>query len=277
MPRSAPDAAAPRPAGPLYVIGDVHGRADLLDTLLARIAADIDAQAAAPARTTPGGAAGGDTTPEGAAPEAAIVLVGDYVDRGPDARGVLELLAEAVRQAPGEMICLMGNHERMMLDFLDRPETCGPRWLRGGGARTLASFGIGGMPDPEARLHEVTPEHYAGAAARLRAAMPPGMEAWLRALPLWHASGDVVCVHAAMDPDLPPEAQSERDMLWDCRRFRARPRRDGLWVVHGHSVVHAPAVSGRRVAVDTGAWFSDRLSAAALRPGAPVRFVQAVG
>ncbi|PWJ12880.1 metallophosphoesterase family protein [Jannaschia seohaensis] len=224
----------PAPERPVYAVGDLHGRADLLAEMLALIEAD---------------AAGG--------PEAVTVFLGDYVDRGPDARATLDALRAL---DPARTVCLMGNHERMLLDALDRPGERGDRWLTHGGMETLASYGLGALFDPE----EI--------AMRLRAALPPGTEAWLRGLPATWRSGDVVCVHAALDPVLALDAQDPRVLLWG--RPPRRARRDGLWVVHGHTVVDAPELAGRRVAVDTGAWASGRLTAAAIFPGAPIRFLQ---
>ncbi len=236
--------AMPAPALPLYAIGDIHGRADLLDAVLELIAADRAAHGIADAR---------------------LIFLGDYVDRGPDSAGVLQRLRKMQDAAPRDVVCLMGNHERMMLDALDDPTGRGERWLGDFGGPTLRSYGIdGGVEDMRA-------------AERLRAALPTGLEDWLRALPLWHRSGDVVCVHAGMDPALPPEAQTEATMLWMRPGRFARSRRDGLWIVHGHTVVPVPSVARRTICVDTGASASGRLTAAAILPDAPVRFLQTTG
>lgn len=241
------ETAAPQPVRPLYVIGDIHGRADLLQSLLQGITEDAACRGGGAAKS---------------------IFLGDYIDRGDDAHMVLDLLFYHQRRSPEGVICLMGNHERMMLDFLDRPEEGGKRWLRHGGEQTLTSFGLQTGATP------TSPEAYAALAMRLRAALPGGLETWLRTLPLWHRSGDVVCVHAAMDPASAPEKQDERTLLWDCRSFHTRPRKDGLWVVHGHSIVQDATINGRRISIDTGAYFSDRLTAAVIFPGQPVRFVQ---
>jgi serine/threonine protein phosphatase 1 len=225
-------------------VGDVHGRVDLLRRLLDAVTADAATR--------------------GASDEALVVTLGDYVDRGDDSRGVLALLGQDNPAPPLACLSLMGNHERMMLDFLDDPEGTGPRWFRNGGEETMASFGLIDLPGGwDAR------------GALLRAAMPEGIEAWLRGLPLWFRSGDVVCAHAGLDPRRPPEAQDARTLLWGMPAFRRRARRDGLWVVHGHTIVPAPEIADRRIACDTGAYYSDCLTAAALYPGEPVRFLQA--
>lgn len=243
--------SAPCPAHPLYVVGDIHGRIDLLDEVLDRIATDITAQG-----------------PEAEGP-ARLVFLGDYIDRTGEGGAVVALLSALQGDAPEDVVCLMGNHERMVLDALDDPQARFGRWLRHGGQQTCVGLGLGDVPtDPG-------PDEAHRLAERLRAALPDGSEAWLRALPLWYRSGDVLCVHAAMDPDLSPRDQQAQTMLWDgCKAFHQRPRPDGLWVVHGHTVVPDPAVRDRRISVDTGAYFSDRLTAAALGPGRAPRFLQ---
>ena len=155
----------------------------------------------------------------------------------------------------------MGNHERMMLEFLDDPAGRGARWLGNGGLQTLASFGIGGLGARPA-LEDMTK-----ASEALAVALPDGMEAWLRALPLMWRSGNLVCVHAGMNPAKPPEAQEASTLLWGHPKFLSQPRRDGLWVVHGHTIVEAPEAQAGRIAVDTGAYHSGRLTAAALSAG----------
>ncbi|SFH49928.1 serine/threonine protein phosphatase 1 [Palleronia marisminoris] len=240
------DTAFPRPETPFYAIGDLHGCLDHLDRMLEAIETDMTAR-------------GRDNT--------TLVLLGDYVDRGEDSRGVLLSLYQIARNLPDKVVCLMGNHEKMLLDFLDRPEERGPRFLRYGGLQTLASFRVSGV------IERARPDQLVSAAERLRAALPEGLEDWLRALPLWWRSGDVVCVHAAMDPAIPPEAQQGRDMLWGHPLFSRYTRPDGLWVIHGHNVVEEGNVTGRRVACDTGAYHSGRLTAAAVHPGEEIRFL----
>ncbi|WP_375262325.1 metallophosphoesterase family protein [Palleronia sp.] len=237
----------PRPEIPLYAVGDLHGCAEHLDRIVAAINADAKARGQE---------------------ESAVVFLGDYVDRGEDSRGVLLRLFEASRDMPGNVVSLMGNHEKMMLDFLDRPGERGRRWLRYGGLQTLASFQLGGVTERAGERQLVD------AAERLRGALPEGLEDWLRTLPLWWQSGNVVCVHAGMDPAIPPEMQEARDMLWGHSLFDRYVRPDGLWVVHGHEVVENPTIADRRVACDTGAYHSGRLTAAAVFPDEDVRFLE---
>jgi len=240
---AAPDPDRTRslaPAQPLYVIGDVHGNAALLEPLLEVIDADMHAEAY------------GDSK---------LVFVGDYVDRGDHSALVLGHVHKLSRDLPGAVICLMGNHERMLLDFLDDPAGRGARWLGNGGLQTLASFGVGGLGARPSL------EDMADASEALAAALPEGVEAWLRDLPLLWQSGNVVCVHAAMNPATPPQAQDERALLWGHPKFLEQKRDDGLWVVHGHTIVREPQAKDGRIAVDTGAYHSGRLTAAAISTG----------
>ncbi|MEM7238833.1 MAG: metallophosphoesterase [Pseudomonadota bacterium] len=243
---AAPTFEPPAPARAVYAIGDVHGMAQHLDTVLAMIDADA----------TQRGIEAAD-----------LVLVGDYVDRGDDSRAVLERLHELTATLPEYVTCLMGNHERMMLDFLDDPERTGERWVRNGGLQTLASFGVGGITaHPNAAM-------LVEASAALEAALGPVLRQWLAALPMHWQSGNVAVVHAAADPALPIADQPDRLLLWGCAAFERTPRRDGIWIVHGHTVVNAPGVKDGRISIDTGACFNGHLTAVALIPGEPPAFL----
>lgn len=237
--------AVPAPEVPFYAVGDVHGADAELVALLARL--------------------------DGLShPEARLVMLGDYVDRGDDSRMVLMRLHRLSEAAGGLMVCLMGNHERMLLDVLEDPQRAGPRWLRHGGLQTLASYGV---PPPPSQAGQGA---WLDMRDALHQAMGPALVAWLHQLPLLWQSGNVVAVHAALDPDWPPDAQDEQDMLWGHGQFRRRPRRDGIWVVHGHTIVDRPQVSQGVVSVDTGAYATGVLTAALIRPGG-VEFVQSQG
>ena len=216
----------PRPETPVCLIGDIHGRADLLSGLLATIAA------------RPGG------------DRARIVVLGDMIDRGPDSARVLGELAAMTPAGGGRLTCLMGNHERMMLDFLAAPEA-NRAWLRHGGAATLAAFGVAPGGDPE-RL-----------AADLGAALSPALLDWIATRPFFWRQGNLAAVHAGADPRLPIERQMEETLLWGHADFGRMARRDGIWVVHGHVVTEtAPQIGRGTIGVDTGAWSRGVLSAA---------------
>jgi serine/threonine protein phosphatase 1 len=233
-----------RPGQPVYVIGDIHGRADLLDQLLAVIARDCGDRAAT------------------------IICVGDYIDRGDQSAAVLARLYALQRAEPTGFHCLMGNHEKMMLDFLDRPEERGARWLRNGGLQTLASFGIGAVTDASGPERIVEIRH---ALARV---LPAHLALWVRNLPLSWQSGNLGVVHAGADPALPFDVQEVQTLIWGHKDFLTTPRTDSLWIVHGHTVTDKPTSFRGRIAVDTGAYYSGHLTAAAIDAAGVVRFLQ---
>lgn len=223
---------------PHYIIGDVHGRFDLLTALVSKIAEDRNAR---PNMAT-----------------APIVLVGDYIDRGDQSAQVLAALFEEAQSPASDTVFLKGNHEAMLLSFLDAPREKGARWLHYGGLQTLASFGIGGLSE------RASPDELVAARAELRTELPKGMEAWLRAMPTLYRPerGNLCVVHAALDPAAPPELSDERMRLWGHRAFLKEARTDGLWVAHGHTIVPEAACAQGRIAVDTGAFATGRLTAA---------------
>lgn len=225
---SAETSSPPRPDIPICVIGDLHGMADLLDAMLDLISRQPGAESAR------------------------IVLVGDLIDRGPDSARVLARVRELCQSDPSRHICLMGNHERMVLDFLAKPEVNALRWLRNGGAETLQSFGLTQRmqgEDPAGRFRTM--------AAALRAALPDGMLDWLAGLPrFWQADGLTV-VHADADLSEPLEAQDDAVLLWG----RGKRRDSAGWIAHGHVIVAEPSAGQGRIRVDTGAYRTGRLSA----------------
>jgi serine/threonine protein phosphatase 1 len=218
------------------VVGDIHGRFDLLENLLRKIEAKV--------------------------PNAKLVFVGDYVDRGPSSRDVLGYLSGL-----GELaICLMGNHERMLLDFLDDPMENGRRWLRNGGAQTLTSYGI--SLDETASVSEVQ-----GARDRFDEQLSGGTETWLRARPLIWKTGNVLVTHAGPDPKLSIAMQEEESFLWGHNRFLRDERSDGLWVAHGHWIQDRALCRDGRISVDTGAFHTNHLSAAIISTDGTVKFL----
>lgn len=232
----------PRPETGVLMIGDLHGQFNLLFEL--------------------------DRLIEAAHLGWPVVFLGDYIDRGEQSGEVLKLLMKASSGGKPAVTCLMGNHERMLLDFLDDPARKALRWLYNGGLQTLASFGVamprGGTGDAAACTD---------LRDRLAEAMGPDMINWLRTLPLTWRSGNVWAVHAGADPGKPMDEQASDVLLWGHPEFLRKPRLDGQWVVHGHTMVDAPHMSNSRIALDTGAYATGRLSAAAISPEG-VRFIQ---
>lgn len=218
------------------VIGDLHGRADLLEQMLTMLAKE--------------------------ASEAQVLCVGDYVDRGPDSKAVLQRL----RSHSGNMICLLGNHEVMMLDFLEDPVEHGGRWLRNGGVTTLASFGIN-LDEGLGRAELLK------ARDALQAELGDGTRDWLDGLPIYWQSGNLLVTHAGPDPKLPIDRQDEASFLWGHNRFLRDARNDDLWVAHGHWIKDRGTCASARIAVDTGAWTTGKLTAAFIQKDGSVRFI----
>ncbi len=239
----------PCPEQQTYVIGDIHGRADLLELMLELIDAHIGGTSA--------------TDPK-------LVFVGDYIDLGPDSAVVLQRMQELQESFPDNVVCLMGNHERMLLDFLADPTTRGPRWLRAGAAETLRSFGVA-----TADLED-TPEYdaFPAAAHSLRRRLPKSTQEWLENLPLSWTSGNLWVVHAGADPGHAMEDQTARVLLWGHPEFDSASRGDDVWIAHGHTEMDAPLAVEGRIATDTAAWKSGRLTACAIRTDGRHDFLQ---
>ena len=220
-----------------YAIGDIHGHLDLLLHAHELIAEDR--------RHT------GDM-------EAPVIHLGDYVDRGPDCRGVVDHLARGT--ARGEnWITLKGNHDRMFVRFLRDPfePEEGLRaelsWLhpRLGGAATLASYGVKNAADrPLAPVH-----------AEAVAAVPKAHRAFLDSRPTWHQRGDCLFVHAGIRPGLPMEVQTETDLVWIRGGFLDDPRDHGFLVVHGHTALDRATHYGNRLNIDSSAAYGGPLTA----------------
>jgi serine/threonine protein phosphatase 1 len=191
-------------------------------------------------------------------PTAHILFVGDYIDRGEESAGVIEMLMNMPQAT-----CLMGNHERMCLDFLDNPEERGGRWLRNGGLQTVASYGVSGKQTELTKMRDAF-------------AMAMGDDAinWMMQRPLYAKFGNLYAIHAGADPEVPIEEQGEKPLIWGHPQFRKQPHRDGHWAVHGHTIVDQPKIEHGRVSIDTGAYATGVLTAAVFA-GDEVSFIQA--
>jgi serine/threonine protein phosphatase 1 len=220
----------------VYAIGDIHGRADLLAELHRRIVED-------PER--------GDVN------RRVIVYLGDYVDRGKDSAGVIDLVIAGVPDG-FEAVHLLGNHERLMLDFW-ADTMHGPVWLSNGGDATLRSYGIElgeGVLPRGPKLVELQ--------TALRRALPARDLAFLEGLRLSHIEGDYFFVHAGVRPGTRLDGQREEDMIWIRNLFLDSTLDHGCVVVHGHTIVPEPVFRPNRIDIDTGAYASGRLTCLAL-------------
>jgi len=226
----------------IYAIGDIHGRLDLLDRMIAAIARDAKEHE------------GGSLT----------VTLGDYVDRGPKSRGVLDRLLR--NPFPGDYVALKGNHEALLEAFLADSRT-GTHWQRLGGLETLDSFGVRAATLLGGR-------NFDRAAAQLRAALTPEHMTFLASLKMSHTTGGYFFCHAGVRPGVPLDRQSDEDLLWVRDEFLDSDMDFGKIVVHGHTPVVAPQVRANRINIDTGAFATGRLTCVVLE-GERHRFLAA--
>jgi len=193
----------------IYAIGDIHGEKALLDDIHRKIVADAAARAG----------------------EKLAVYLGDYIDRGPDSRGVVGALMAGALPFPA--VYLMGNHEALCLD------PCRNDWLANGGRQTEASYG-----------GAVTQAH----------------REWMQQLPLTHRHGRWFFAHAGIDPLLPLAGQDPETLLWIRRPFLdfEGDMPEGVVVIHGHTPKREPEIKANRIGIDTGACYGGALTCAVL-------------
>ena len=218
------------PAGRrVYAVGDIHGRADLLSALVGRIDDDL--------RSRP-------------ISEAVQVFLGDYIDRGPNSRGVLDLLVG--RQKGHELVLLKGNHEDYALRFLSDP-TILSEWKKVGGLDTIVSYGV----TPARRLDLQSQRRL---AISLGHSMPDSHRRLLGNLALSYSCGDFFFAHAGVRPGIPLQMQSQHDLLWIREDFLLCEEDFGKIVVHGHTPAVEPDIRPNRINIDTGAYATGRLT-----------------
>ena len=236
LPRASPPPAA---AGPLYAIGDVHGRYDLLASLLPMLANDAE---------------GGGRRPT-------VVFLGDYIDRAGDPAAVLEALCWLKEWGGVHLHLLKGNHEQALLRFLDSPEE-GAVWCGFGGAETLRAYGVEPPEQGE------PPSAWTAARDLLLRRLPAAHLRLLQDLDLMVVIGGYAFVHAGVAPGAPLARQDEADLLWIRDEFLETRRLFERTIVHGHSWVDdLPVLSAGRIGLDTGAYATGVLTAARLGAG----------
>ncbi|THH35354.1 serine/threonine protein phosphatase [Aliishimia ponticola] len=219
---------------PIYAVGDIHGQRAMLDTALERIEQD-----------------GGS--------DARVVFLGDYVDRGPDSKGVIDVLSAGLDDGRN-WVCLKGNHDRMFEWFMqDEPRhdphlLVGYHWFheRIGGIETMASYGV--TWSEHTRLQAVH--------ANAQDAVPPEHLSFLQNLHTSHEEAGHLFVHAGLRPGIPLHDQTEEDFLWIRGEFHDAPTNFPFLVVHGHTPVERATHYGTRVNLDTGAGYGNPLTIA---------------
>ena len=222
-----------RPAVPpgtrAYAIGDVHGRRDLLDALIAAI--DADDAASNPAETT-------------------VILLGDLIDRGADSAGALDAVRRWGQRR--KVRILAGNHEEMFLECFTNTELM-RHFLRFGGRETVLSY-----PIDQAAF---TAADVAQAQVLMASAVPEDDLAFIRSFEDSVVMGDYLFVHAGIRPGVELAAQETRDLRWIRGIFTDSRHDHGLLVVHGHTIYDEIDVRPNRIGIDTGAYYTGRLTA----------------
>ncbi|ATU92635.1 metallophosphoesterase [Phyllobacterium zundukense] len=217
----------------VYAIGDVHGRLDLLQEMHRRIQAENE-------KSPPF--------------DWVVVHLGDYIDRGLQSKGVLDLLVN-LQKKTHRMLALAGNHDIGLLEFLDTGDAYG-LFARNGGRQTALSYGINiNFNDPGSV--------YAGRKA-LADAIPPSHIQFLRGLRRSMVFGDFFFCHAGIRPGVDLDRQDPDDLIWIRWEFLENTHPHPKIIVHGHTPVSDVEVRANRVNLDTGAYASGRLSAIAI-------------
>lgn len=222
----------------VYAIGDVHGCIDLLEAAEDLIRNDVERH----------GVAG------------LIILLGDYVDRGPNSAAVLDHLmspaGDGVRRLP-----LCGNHDDLFLRFLNSPRA-NAGWLDMGGRETLTSYGL-----PGNHVFIEGNKNVDGLKTALQAHVPERHVTLLQNLPVCARVGQYVFAHAGLRPGVPLENQSDQDLMWIREPFIARGPELPFTLIHGHTPFREPSFGLNRIGIDTGAYVSGKLSVLKLYKG----------
>ncbi len=223
----------------IYAVGDIHGRADLLSEIIARIDDDIRRRPIA---------------------HTVEVYLGDYIDRGPHSRTVIDLLS--VRLVRNHAVCLRGNHEAVMEGFVQDPAIL-HYWQQMGGMQTLASYGV--------ELHDGT-ETADDLHRRFLRVFPRAHELFMQCLRNQFNCGDFLFVHAGIRPGVLIDHQDPNDLVWIRHEFLESTLNHGRFIVHGHTPVPHPDIRHNRINIDTGAWKTGILTCIAIE-GATILFL----
>lgn len=198
----------------IYAIGDIHGCLYHLEKLFDLVSPDLDRHQ--------------------------LVFMGDYIDRGPKSAEVVDFIIDLKNRYGSEnIICLMGNHERMFLDYLDGREEM--LFLRNGGLTTVASY-------------------WGEYAEHLNRRLPPEHEDFYASLKLYYETDAYIFVHAGLKPGVPLSAQTEDDLLWIRQEFITSDDNFGRRVVFGHTPMREPLIMPNKIGIDTGAVYGNKLT-----------------
>ena len=218
----------------VYAIGDIHGRNDLLNILLEKIVQD-DADR-------------GDAKSE-------IIFLGDLVDRGPNSAGVIET-AMQLKQELGDVRFLMGNHEEVYLKAAEGNEKAARFFNRIGGKETILSYDIS--------IKEYMELDNEALAARLPELFPASHVAFIGDFEDMIIIGDYAFVHAGVRPDVPLSEQDPKDLRWIREEFLAVREAHEKVIIYGHTINDDVVEAGNRIGIDTGAYYTEKLTAIGL-------------
>jgi serine/threonine protein phosphatase 1 len=203
----------------LYAIGDIHGSLESLERLMEKINPDLERDR--------------------------LLFVGDYIDRGPRAKGVVDYIIRLKNLAPpGQVICLKGNHEAMFLDFLQGREK--EFFLFNGGLATLEDYWGDDWVDQE------------------NLALPPGHRQFYQDLLLYYETPEYIFVHGGLKPGVALADQQEADLLWIRGEFITSQEDFGRRVIFGHTPFKQPLIMPNKIGIDTGAVYGNYLTAVKL-------------
>lgn len=218
----------------IYAIGDIHGRADLLQHLTDRISYDASLRPRV---------------------NEILIILGDFIDRGPGSASVIKALY--AHRLSKQLVVLMGNHEAALVSAYNGDMNALKFWIEFGGEATLIDFGAcrsNIRMANEYSILDLLHEH-----------IPSDIIDWMSRLPVYYQSGDYVFVHAGIRPGIPLRRQKKSDLLWIRKDFLDDETDHGAVVVHGHTPSRTVVVKPNRIGVDTDAYQSDILSALVLQ------------
>ncbi len=199
----------------IYAVGDIHGCLDRLEMLLDEVQPDLEKDV--------------------------LLFVGDYIDRGPDSRGVVDYVLKLQQKYPQEhVVCLKGNHEAMFLNFLEGRER--ELFLFNGGLGTLRDY----WGDNWDSIKELL--------------LPPEHESFYQELRAYYETPDYIFVHGGLKPGVPLPEQQEEDLLWIRGEFITSMEDFGRLVVFGHTPFKRPLVMPNKIGIDTGAVYGNYLT-----------------
>lgn len=223
----------------IYAVGDIHGHLDLLMAMIDAIRADIEQYPDVPC---------------------SVIFLGDYIDRGPNAREVLDLLSTGLTFGRCEIVFLRGNHEQWLADFVEGAPVLN-EWGPKGGLQTLQSYGLSPALILKGRFDKCLESEI---REQFGAALPAAHRRFILNLKTFHSTDQYFFAHAGVDPDYDLQHQRIEDLIWIRHKFLRSRKLFGKVVVHGHTPTKAVESLPNRINVDTGVDMFGRLSCAIL-------------